>query len=124
PYFQDYADVVSMAVRRFLPAAFVGHVICQCCVRRTLSGLKALVERTLLWLGGCWVRALNNVTFDRIPISRLTRHDLEQQPGAILALSLITAILLIIAAGQAWCFRTEGRMPRYLLFYAVAGASL
>ncbi|KIW92240.1 uncharacterized protein Z519_07224 [Cladophialophora bantiana CBS 173.52] len=124
PYFQDHADVVSMAIRRFLPAAFVGHVIYQYCVRRTLSGLKAPVERTVLWLGACWVGALNNLTFDRIPISRLTPHDLEQQPGAILALSLITAILLVIAAGQAWCFRTEGRMPRYLLFYAIVGASL
>ncbi|OAP63851.1 hypothetical protein AYL99_03078 [Fonsecaea erecta] len=124
PYYQDYADAVSLAFRRFLPAAFVGHVIYQYCVRRTLSDLKAPIERTVLWLGGCWVGALNNVTFDRIPISRLTPHDLKQQPGAILALSLIVGIILVIAVGQAWCFRTEGRMPRYLLFYGVVGVLL
>ncbi|OQU93928.1 LCCL domain-containing protein isoform 2 [Cladophialophora immunda] len=124
PYYQDYADVVSMAFRRFLPAAFVGHVIYQFCVRRTLSDLKAPIERTVLWLGGCWVGALNNVTFDRIPISRLTPHDLQQQPGAILALSLLVGIILVIAVGQAWCFRTEGRVPRYLVFYGVVGALL
>ncbi|KAH0842172.1 hypothetical protein AYO21_00203 [Fonsecaea monophora] len=124
PFYQDYADVVSMAFRRFLPAAFVGHVIYRYCVRRTLSDLRAPIERTVLWLGGCWVGALNNVTFDRIPISRLTPHDLKQQPGAILALCLIVGILLIIAVGQAWCFRSEGRMPRYLAFYGVVGAVL
>ncbi|KIX99098.1 uncharacterized protein Z520_05559 [Fonsecaea multimorphosa CBS 102226] len=124
PYYQDYAEVVSLAIRRFLPAAFVGHVIYQYCVCRTLSNLKAPLERAVLWLGGCWVGALNNVTFDRIPISRLTPHDLQQQPGAMLALSLIIGIILIVAIGQAWCFRTEGRMARYLLFYAVVAMLL
>ncbi|OAP53911.1 hypothetical protein AYL99_11933 [Fonsecaea erecta] len=62
PYYQDYADVVSLAFGRFLPAAFVCHVMYQYCVRLTLSDLKAPIESTVLRLGGCWVGALNNVT--------------------------------------------------------------
>src|SRR5690349_8763191 len=111
PYYPDYVNVVSIAFRRFLPAAFVGYVIYKYCVWRTLSDLKAPIERTVLWLGGCWVGALNNVTFDRIPLSRLTPHDLSQQPGAIGALLSIIGVILIVAIGQAWCFRVEGRMP-------------
>jgi hypothetical protein len=124
PYYSDYSDLISLAFRRFLPAAFVAHIMYKYCIHRTLHDLKAPVERTVLWLGGCWVGALNNVTFDRIPISRLTPHDLQQQPGAVVALVSIVAILLVIAIGQAWCFRIEGRMPRYLLFYALVAALL
>ena len=124
PYYLDYANVISMAFRRFLPAAFVGFVIYKYCVRWTLSDLDAPLERTVLWLGGCWVGALHNYTFDRIPISRLTPHDISQQPGAIAALLSIIGVIIVIAIGQAWCFRVEGRMPRYLLFYAVVAALL
>ncbi|KAJ9615856.1 hypothetical protein H2200_001933 [Cladophialophora chaetospira] len=124
PYYDDYTDLLSLAVRRFLPAAFVGHVIHRYCLYSTLHDLKAPIERTVLWLGGLWVGALNNVTFDRLPISRLTPHDLKQQPGAVVALLSIVIIILIIAIGQAWCFRVEGRMPKYLLFYGIVGASI
>ncbi|KIW65126.1 hypothetical protein PV04_07409 [Phialophora macrospora] len=124
PSYSDASGLISLAFRRFLPAAFVAHIMYRYCIHRTLYDLKAPVERTILWLGGCWVGALNNVTFDRIPISRLTPHDLEQQPGAIAALVSIIGILLVIAVGQAWCFRIEGRMPRYLLFYALVAALL
>lgn len=122
PYYDDYTDLISLAIRRFLPAAFVGHIIHQYSVHRTLHDLKAPIERTVLWLGGVWIGALNNVTFDRLPISRLTPHDLKQQPGAVAALLSIVSTILVIAVGQAWCFRVEGRMPRYLLFYGIVAA--
>ena len=124
PYYIDYADIVSMAFRRFLPAAFVAFVIYKYCVWWTLSDLNAPLERTVLWLGGCWVGALHNYTFDRLPISRLTPHDISQQPGAITALVSIISVITIIAIGQAWCFRVEGRMPKYLIFYAAVAALL
>ncbi len=124
PYYNDYTDLISLAIRRFLPAAFVGHIMYKYCVHRTLHDLRAPVERTVLWLGGVWIGALNNVTFDRLPISRLTPHDLQQQPGAIVALISIVGSIVIIALGQAWCFRIEGRMPRYLLFYGIVGGGI
>jgi hypothetical protein len=92
-------------------------------IRRTLGGLTAQYEKTILWLGGCWVGALNNYTFDKIPIERLTPHDLKQ-PGAIPALIIIILTLLCIALGQAWGLRVEGRFLRYLAIYATMIAGL
>lgn len=124
PHSSGYSQNLSTSLGRFLPAAFVGFVIYRYCVRRTLKGLTAQFEKAILWLGGCWVGALDNYTFDQIPISRLTPHDLQQQPGAILSLVILVVIIFTIALGQAWAFRTEGRMPRYLALYGLMGATL
>jgi hypothetical protein len=104
-------------VGKFLPAAFCALAIYRYCVK--LEGLTAQIEKTILWLGGCWFGALSNYTFDWIPISRLTSHDLEQQPGAKLALAVILLLLIFIIAQQVWYFRLEGRLPRYLILYAI-----
>ncbi|KAL1960882.1 hypothetical protein VTO42DRAFT_5865 [Malbranchea cinnamomea] len=124
PDLADYSEVISMAWERFLPASFIGAVIYYFCARPTLRGLTAQLEKTILWLGGCWVGALNNYTFDHIPISRLTPHDIEQQPGAIPALIVIVALLLAIALGQAWAFWREGRLPTYLKLYALMATAI
>ncbi|KAF2427509.1 hypothetical protein EJ08DRAFT_592840 [Tothia fuscella] len=120
---QAYYSLLSIAFGRFLPAAFCMTVMYWVSVRRTLTGLTAQYEKTILWLGGCWVGALNNYTFDKIPINRLTPHDLKQ-PGAIPALMIIICSLLGIALGQAWGLRVEGKFPRYLAIYATFIASL
>ena len=119
PYFPDYYEVVSTALGRFLPTAFVGFVIYIFCAKRTLTSLDAHWSKTILWLGGCWVAALNSDTFDKLPISRLTPHDIQQQPGAITALIAIVAILCLIAIGQVVAFRNEGRLVTMLQLYGV-----
>lgn len=124
PNVGDVYSLVSIAVGRFLPAAFCGWVIYRTCVHHSLNNLTAQVEKTILWLGPAWVGALNNYTFDRIPIQRLTPHDLKAQPGAIPALISIILIIFCIALGQAWSFRVEGRMPRYLAVYGIFVATL
>ncbi|KAF2263629.1 hypothetical protein CC78DRAFT_568943 [Lojkania enalia] len=124
PPYADYPSAVSGALASFLPAAFVAVFIYHFCVRKTLTKLTAQVEKTILWVGGLWVGALSNVTLDEIPIQRLTPHDLNQQPGAITALVFIVLIIAGIALYQAWCFRREGRLPRFLGLYAVLGISL
>ena len=112
-------DHISMFARRLLPAFFVAVIIWMTVVKRTLSGLDAPVEKTMLWLGGFWIGALSNYTFDWIPISRLTLHDLEQQPGAKLALAIIVGVLVLIALGQMYYFWCEGRLVRYLGLYGL-----
>ncbi|UPX20828.1 uncharacterized protein EKO05_0011045 [Ascochyta rabiei] len=107
-------DHLSMFARRLLPALFVAVILWMSVVKRTLSGLGAPFEKTILWLGGFWVGALSNYTLDWIPISRLTAHDLEAQPGAKVALAVILGILVIIIVGQVYHFWLEGRLPRYL----------
>ena len=124
PNIYDYPTLSSLIIGRFLPAAFVAFVIYRYCVKPQLSGLTAHVEKTVLWLGGAWVGALNNYTFDFIPIQRLTPHDLRVQPGARLALVIIVVLLFVIALGQIWYLRLEGRFPRYLAIYALMGGFL
>ncbi|KAF2812601.1 uncharacterized protein BDZ99DRAFT_569252 [Mytilinidion resinicola] len=119
-----YDGVISAATGRFLPAAFVALFIYQYFVRYTLRKLKAPFERTFLWLGACWIGAIGNHAFEKIPISRLTPHDLQQQPGAITALILIILLIVGIAVFQTWAFRIEGRLARYLAIYAILLASI
>lgn len=119
PESPDYYEVVSTALGRFLPAAFVGYAMYYFCVRHTLADLDAHWDKMVLWLGGCWVGALNTDTFDQIPISRLTPHDIQQQPGAVPALMIIVGLLLLIVITQALAFRNEGRMPKMLGVYGV-----
>jgi LCCL domain-containing protein len=118
PGFSNYHSLISTAVGRFLPAAFCMAIMYFAAIRFTLKDLKAQVEKTVLWLGACWVGSLNNYTFDKIPIQRLTPHDL-QQPGAITALMIIILTLLSIALSQAWFIRIEGLMPKYLAIYGI-----
>ncbi|KAI2634031.1 hypothetical protein GGS21DRAFT_519704 [Xylaria nigripes] len=115
-----FGPLFSNLLGKFLPAMFCAWVFYdKMGVRRTLKGLKAQVEKTVLWLGACWVGALTNYTFDFIPISRLTGHDLEQEPGAKAALTIIVLVLVVIVGGQIWCFQREGRLIRYLQLYAL-----
>lgn len=112
-------DHISMFAKRILPALFCAVIIYRTTVKQTLKGLTAHIEKTILWLGGFFFGALSNYTFDWIPIQRLTAHDLEQQPGAKIALALILVVLVAIIAGQVYCFWLEGRLPRYLALYGL-----
>ena len=123
PDFENYYYVISQAFGGLLPALFVGLVIYHFCVSHTLHDMTAQFEKTILWLGSCWVGALDNLTLERLPLQCLTPHDLGQ-PGAIPTLMALTIVVLAIAFTQAWAFRLEGRMPRYLTFYALLGLSL
>ena len=116
----SFAPLFSNLLGKFIPTMFCAWVFYdKMGVRRTLRGLTAQVEKTVLWLGGCWVGALTNYTFDFIPIQRLTGHDLDQQPGAKPALALIVIVLFVIVVGQIWCFQQEARLIRYLKLYAL-----
>lgn len=119
PNISDYPSLTSLMIGRFLPAAFTGFVIYKFCVKPQMAGLTAQIEKTILWMGGAWIGSLNNYTFDKIPIQRLTPHDIRAQPGAPLALTLIILILLLIAAQQIYYLRLEGRLIRYLKIYAL-----
>lgn len=124
PNHSSMAGLFSNLLGKFLPAMFCAFVIYRYCVKRTLKGLTAQIEKTILWVGGCWFGALSNYTLDWIPIQRLTPHDLEQQPGAKLALALIIIMLVCIVVQQAHYFRLEGRMPHYLALYGLFVAGI
>ncbi|KAF2636858.1 hypothetical protein P280DRAFT_434523 [Massarina eburnea CBS 473.64] len=112
-------DHISMFAKRLLPAFFCAVVLYLTVIKHTLRGMTAQVEKTLFWLGGFFFGALSNYTFDWIPIQRLTAHDLEQQPGAKVALAAILIVLTIIVIGQIYFFWLEGRLARYLSLYGL-----
>ena len=119
------ADLISNILGKYLPAAFCAFVIYRFMgVRRALTGLNAQIEKTILWLGGCWVGALSNYTLDWIPIQRLNLHDLQQQPGAKLALAIIIILLTVIVIKQVFYFQREGRLIRYLGIYGLFVGSI
>ncbi|KAK3696341.1 hypothetical protein LTR37_018006 [Vermiconidia calcicola] len=124
PSLTNYYSLLSIAFGRFLPAGFCAWVTYKYTVKRSLTDLTAQFEKTIFWLGPAWVGALNNYTFDKLPLQRLTPHDLNAQPGAIPALIAVVLSIFFIALGQAWSFRVEGRMPRYLLIYTIFVLSL
>ncbi|GJN74570.1 LCCL domain-containing protein [Purpureocillium lilacinum] len=120
PTAKTVTALFSNVLGKFIPAAFTSWVIFdKMGVRRTLTGLTAQVEKTVLWLGGCWVGAMTNYTLDFIPIQRLTAHDLNQQPGAKAALAIIIILLVVIVAFQVWFFRMEARFRKYIKLYLV-----
>ncbi|KAM3454884.1 hypothetical protein MY3296_002666 [Beauveria thailandica] len=120
PSYTTVAALFSNILGKFVPAMFAGWVMYdKMGVRRTLQGLTAQVEKIVLWLGACWVGALDNYTLDFIPIQRLNKHDLEQQPGARAALAIIVIGLFFIIVFQAWCFRQEARFNKYIKVYAL-----
>ena len=110
-------QLLSTLVARLLPALFCAVVLYLMAVRRALDGLTAQVEKTFLWLGAFWVGALANHTLDWIPLSRLSAHDLAQQPGAKAALAVILLILVLAIAQQAYHLLLEGRLAPYLALY-------
>ncbi|KAJ4393063.1 hypothetical protein N0V93_002270 [Gnomoniopsis smithogilvyi] len=121
PSDSDIATLVSTALGNLLPALFISMVMYKLYIRRTLHDLNAPFEKTVLWLGPCWVATLADYTFELIPLQRLTEHDLRQEPGGIASLVVIVLVLLCVFIGQAWAFRREGRLLRYLSLYVCLG---
>lgn len=121
PSYPFLADLVSTLLSRLLPAAFVVYVLFKFCAAPLLQPISSPIyqfEKMLLFLPPLFIGALNNYTFARlIPLQRLTPMDIQQQPGAKLALALVIPTVLTIVLTQAWQIRQGGLLPRYLKIY-------
>jgi hypothetical protein len=124
PSTSQLSELISTFAARLLPAAFCALVLYKFYARRSLQGLTAQYEKTVLYLGGCWFGALSNYTFSWLPIQRLTPHDIQQEPGAKLALIIIVLLIIFIAIQQIIYLRLEGRLPQYLLLYGIFAFSI
>ncbi|KAJ5526458.1 hypothetical protein N7494_013108 [Penicillium frequentans] len=125
PSFPLLADLVSTLLSRLLPASFVVYVLYKFCAAPLLQPIASpiyQVEKLLLFLPPLFIGALNNYTFARlIPLQRLTPMDIQQQPGAKLALALVIPTVFAIVLSQAWQIRQGGLLPRYLKIYCSIG---
>lgn len=120
----NFYELLSTLMGKLLPASFVAAILYRWCARPLLTGLTAQIEKTILYLGFCFLGALNGYTFAVIiPIGRLTPHDLAQ-PGAATALAIIITAILVIVATQIHWIRISGNMPRYLVVYGLICSTL
>ncbi|PFH54798.1 hypothetical protein AMATHDRAFT_331 [Amanita thiersii Skay4041] len=116
---------LGIAFGNFLPVLFVAYAFWRVAFRFTLSAFyNAPVEAALLYLTPYWVAVLNNLTFDKIPISRLTSSDLAKRNGAITALVVILIILTILVINQIRVVRKTGWLPYYLGWYVLGGLTV
>ncbi|OOQ85651.1 LCCL domain protein [Penicillium brasilianum] len=125
PSYPYLSDLVSTLLSRLLPASFVIYVLYKFCAFPLLQPIRSPIyqlEKLLLFLPMLFIGALNNYTFARlIPLQRLTPMDIQQQPGAKLALALVIPTVLTIVLSQAWQIRQGGLLPRYLKIYCTMG---
>ncbi|QKX61294.1 uncharacterized protein TRUGW13939_08442 [Talaromyces rugulosus] len=121
PNMGSLTDLFSLLLSRVLPASFIAYVLYLYAARillRNFSSPGYQLEKTILYLTPAFIGALNNYTFALwIPLQRLTPHDLQNQPGAKLALGIVVTIILTIVLTQTWFIRQAGLMPRYLKVY-------
>lgn len=84
----------------------------------------AYLKRLLLYHPPFWLGVLNNITFDRLPVDRLTVADLKAQAGSIFA---VAGIILLVVSGaivQAVAVWRAGQFRRYIKIYAALAVGL
>ncbi|CUM63482.1 uncharacterized protein PRCAT00001058001 [Priceomyces carsonii] len=130
-YHEDFADLISVGLERFLPSCCVLYVLWKCSSKTTLSDPNhdsdfkpSPLHRLFLWYPLFWLGVLNNITFDRLPVDRLTLHDLSTQPGSLFAVGSIILTIVICAFIQAYKIWLSGRFRQYLMIYLIFVLSL
>lgn len=140
--------LISLSVERFLPTCFVLFFLWKVSVKRTFGSLKdpinmemtpeaieqissdprtptySPVTRLVLWYPFFWLGILNNISFDRLPVDRLTWHDMQAQPGAMLTVILLAFVVVVCIVAQAYYVWLLGRFWRLLLVYGLLFFSL
>lgn len=146
-------DLLSVSLERFLPSCFIFYVLWVISVKKTFHlrseeviddqspvGVEdpeavefvrlkkqtaySPIHRVVFWYTFFWIGVLNNVTFDRLPIDRLTPHDLQSMPGALLAIYILGGVTLVSVAAQAYYLWLLGRLWRFLKVYALLSGIL
>ncbi|ODQ81547.1 hypothetical protein BABINDRAFT_159823 [Babjeviella inositovora NRRL Y-12698] len=116
------ASLVSLGLERFLPSCFIAFTMWHVAVRHTMSDppepfLPSPFTRTLFWYPVFWLGVMNNLTFDRLPVDRLTWKDLASQPGALTAVSCIFSVIILGVLIQAYQLWHAGKFRKYLAIY-------
>lgn len=128
------SNLLSVSLQQFFPSCFILHFLWHYSVRRTIScpsegedakgSSDSPLSRVLIWYPCFWLGVLNNVTFDRILVDRLTVADIKQQAGSALVVFVLLTCLLVCGTLQGYKLWLSGRFRKYLLFYSVLIAVL
>ncbi|KAF8167759.1 LCCL domain-containing protein [Crassisporium funariophilum] len=113
---------LDVAFGSFLPVLFIAYAFWRLAFRFVMPAFsRAPLESCVLYLGGFWVGILNNLTFDKLPLSRLTGSDVTKRNGAITTLVVILVIIVVLAINQVRVVRKTGWLPHYLGWYILGG---
>jgi len=113
---------LDVAFQSFLPVLFIAYGFWRLAFRFVLPAFRsAPLESCILYLSGFWVGVLNNLTFDQLPLSRLTSSDLGKRSGAITTLVVMLVIIVVLAINQIRVIRKTGWLPHYLKWYIAGG---
>lgn len=95
---------LSSAFADFLPCLFVAYGFWRLGYRFTLPAFaKVPLEAGVWYLGPFWVGLLFNLTFERIPISRLYASDINKRAGGVASLAIIIVVIFILVLNQIRC---------------------
>ncbi|KOS16372.1 hypothetical protein Malapachy_2978 [Malassezia pachydermatis] len=116
---------IGDAVGDFGPFLFVCFVIWYAGLRHVWPAFRPLpLEFGIGWLGLWWIGVLLDVVFADVPLSRLTGHDIAQQPGALTSLVIIVVVVICLAINQVRVIRNAGVLPKFLTLYIIAAIIL
>lgn len=136
----EVAAMLLICFERFLPSCFILYVLWRVSTKRTLSAkwdsnslspdhpenedadtvsIQSPLAKVFLWYPLFWLGALNNITFDRLPVDRLTLSDLQEQPGALISVLCIFSLILSCTFIQAYKIWALGRFRKYLIIYGL-----
>lgn len=121
--------LLSLYVRRLIPlglaVGFVWKCVAEYTFRAGAGGSPGAggVQR-LLFLAGAWLTALNNLTFDRLPLDRLLPSDIAHRPSSIAAFLFLVGLLLCCAVVQGRRIWRAGWFRRAAVGYAAGLAGL
>ncbi|CCK69529.1 uncharacterized protein KNAG_0C04270 [Huiozyma naganishii CBS 8797] len=110
-------ELFSLGFQRLLPLCFVLYVLWKSAVKRTLKEDCSPLCKILLWYPLLWLGIMNNITFDRLPVDRLTGKDLKEQAGAATAVGCIAGTILTCAFIQAYSLWKSGRFRKFFKIY-------
>lgn len=116
---------LSTAFGTFLPALFICYAFWRSAFRHVLPTFSELpIERFIWYLPAYWAGVLFTAVVAGIPIDRLVASDLNQRPGAIVALVICVVVIAVLVINQIRVVRKTGWIPYYLKWYLLAALSV
>ncbi|GAA6019324.1 hypothetical protein JCM10207_001262 [Rhodosporidiobolus poonsookiae] len=115
---------ISTGFQSFLPALFAGESFWRHAWRWVLPAFENsgfIIERTVWYLAGFWFGTLENLTLEWLPIDRLTPHDIQQEPGGLVAIIALAIFLFFAILNQLRVIRRTGWFFYYLKWYIMGG---
>jgi hypothetical protein len=114
---------ISDAFGSFLPLLFVAYGFWRLAFRFVLPVFmaRAPLETAIIYLGPFWVGVLSNRTFERIPFQRLLPEDIKKQPGGVIAITILSIVIFVLAVNQIRVIRKTGWLPHYAGWYLSGG---